>query len=184
MGVVATGVVSVLATRTASARRLFVTPQSEPEEMSTGPVEVDISKLEPGQLITVTWQGKPVWIVHRTETNLNDLPTLNEFLTDPHSIVDRQPEYARNSLRSIRPDIAVLVGICTHLGCTPGYRPDIAPEDIGPYWKGGFLCPCHGSRYDLAGRVFMGSPAPENLEVPLYRYSHDSQIVVGEDSDT
>lgn len=147
------------------------------------PVEADVSKLEPGQLMTVEWRGKPVWIVHRTEQNLKDLPTLDARLLDPKSEADQQPAYAKNELRS-REDhkaYAVLVGICTHLGCSPTYRPDIAPADLGPEWKGGFFCPCHGSRFDLAGRVFSGVPAPKNLVVPPYKFLSATQILVGED---
>jgi ubiquinol-cytochrome c reductase iron-sulfur subunit len=146
------------------------------------PVEADISKLEPGQMMTVEWRGKPVWIVSRTEQNLKDLPTLDGKLLDPASETRQEPDYAKNETRSIRPEIAVLVGICTHLGCSPTYRPDIGAADLGgPDWKGGFFCPCHGSRFDLAGRVFSGVPAPKNLEVPPYMFLSDTLVLVGED---
>jgi ubiquinol-cytochrome c reductase iron-sulfur subunit len=148
------------------------------------PVEADVSKLEPGQMMTVEWRGKPVWIVRRTEQNINDLPTIEGVLLDPTSEgADQQPEYAKNALRTRedRPEYAVLVGICTHLGCSPTYRPDIAPADLGPDWKGGFFCPCHGSKFDLAGRVFAGVPAPKNLEVPPYMFLSENQILVGDD---
>lgn len=145
------------------------------------PVEADVSKLEPGQMMTVEWRGKPVWIVRRTERNLKDLPSLNEQLSDPSSEMQQQPEYAKNETRSIKPEYSVLVGICTHLGCSPTYRPDIAPADLGPEWKGGFFCPCHGSRFDLAGRVYSGVPAPSNLVVPPYMFLSDTRILVGED---
>ena len=145
------------------------------------PVEADISKLEPGQMMTIEWRGKPVWIVRRTEQNIEDLPTLDDRLLDPSSEAPQQPEYAKNETRSIRPDIAVIVGICTHLGCSPTYRPDIAPADLGPEWRGGFFCPCHGSRFDLAGRVFSGVPAPKNLQIPPYMFLSDTRIMVGED---
>lgn len=145
------------------------------------PVEADVSKLEPGQMMTVAWRGKPVWIVHRTEQNLKDLPSNDHLLVDPKSTVPQQPSYCQNENRSRKPEYLVLVGICTHLGCVPGYRPDVAPADIGAYWKGGFLCPCHGSRFDLAGRVFQGSPAPINLEVPPYKYLSDTLITIGDD---
>ena len=145
------------------------------------PVEADISKLEPGAMMTVEWRGKPVWLVHRTKQNLEDLPTLDDRLRDPHSEVDHQPPYAKNEYRSIKPAIAVLIGICTHLGCSPTYRPEIAPADLGETWRGGFFCPCHGSRFDLAGRVFQGVPAPTNLWVPPYMYITDTRLLIGKD---
>lgn len=146
------------------------------------PVDVDISKLEVGQLITVEWRGKPVWVLNRSAESLLTLPALNEQLADPESDVSsQQPVYAKNENRSIRDNIAVLVGICTHLGCSPTYRPELAPADLGPEWKGGFFCPCHGSRYDLSGRVFKNMPAPKNLVVPPYHFLGDNRIVIGED---
>jgi len=145
------------------------------------PVEADVSKLEPGQRMTVEWRGKPVWIVRRTEQNLKDLPSLDGSLLDPASEMNQQPSYAANPNRSIKPEYAVLVGICTHLGCSPTYRPDVAPADLGAEWKGGFFCPCHGSRFDLAGRVYKGVPAPKNLEVPPYKFLSDTRILVGVD---
>ncbi|QSA98707.1 ubiquinol-cytochrome c reductase iron-sulfur subunit [Methylococcus sp. EFPC2] len=143
------------------------------------PVEVDIDKLEPGQLIRVLWRGKPVWVLHRTPESLADLPKLNSKLRDPDSKESDQPEGARNEARAIRPEIFVALGVCTHLGCSPTYRPEIAPADLGPDWQGGFFCPCHGSLFDLAGRVYKGVPAPKNLEIPPYRYLSDSKLVVG-----
>ena len=147
------------------------------------PVEADISKLEPGQMMTVEWRGKPIWIVHRTEQNLKDLPTLNDKLLDPNSEMPQQPEYCKNEYRSRKPKYLVAVGICTHLGCSPTYRPEIAPADLGPEWKGGYFCPCHGSRFDLAARVFAGVPAPKNLEIPPYYYLSETRILVGEDGE-
>ena len=145
------------------------------------PVEADISKLEPGQMVTYEWRGKPVWIVRRTERNIEDLPSINGKLLDPDSEQPQQPAYAQNPHRSIKPEYVVLVGICTHLGCSPTYRPEVAPADLGPDWKGGFFCPCHGSKFDLAGRVFQGVPAPLNLEIPPHMYLSDTRILVGED---
>jgi ubiquinol-cytochrome c reductase iron-sulfur subunit len=177
------GVTGTLVAGTSVARVLFRSEPVEPEPINTDPVEVDISKIEPGQRLVVEWHGKPAWVVRRTAGNLKDLPTLNDMLVDPHSTnTAQQPAYAQNLLRSIRPEIVVLLGVCTHLGCSPYYRPEIAPEDIGEYWKGGFLCPCHGSRYDLAGRVFKFVPAPDNLPVPPHRYLSDERILIGEDS--
>lgn len=154
---------------------------SERAKTAGAPVEADISKLQEGQLLTVEWRGKPVWIIKRTQQNLKDLPTLDDNLRDPASDNDQQPEYAKNATRSIRPEIAVMVGICTHLGCSPTYRPEVAPADLGENWKGGFFCPCHGSKFDLAGRVFQGVPAPLNLEIPPYYFKSDRTILIGED---
>lgn len=146
------------------------------------PVEADISKLTPGQLLTVEWRGKPVWIVKRTEEVLKRLDEDTARLSDPESDVEMQPEYAKNSARSLKPEVLVVVGICTHLGCSPSYRPEIAPADLGDDWDGGFFCPCHGSKFDMAGRVYAGVPAPYNLEIPPYRYVDDNNIIVGEDA--
>ncbi len=146
------------------------------------PVEADIGKLEPGAVMTVAWRGKPVWILNRTEQNLKDLPKNDPHLRDPKSeVASQQPSYCQNEHRSIKPKYLVMVGICTHLGCSPTYRPDIAPADLGPNWLGGWLCPCHGSTYDLAGRVFQGVPAPLNMDVPPHRYLSETKILVGED---
>jgi ubiquinol-cytochrome c reductase iron-sulfur subunit len=146
------------------------------------PVEADIAKLEPGQRIIVEWRGKPVWIVRRTKEMLEALPSLDGQLRDPQSeVASQQPSYAKNSHRAIKEEYLVVVGICTHLGCSPTYRPELAPADLGADWKGGFFCPCHGSRFDLAGRVYQGVPAPTNLEVPPYKYLSDSRIIVGLD---
>lgn len=147
------------------------------------PVEVDISKLEAGQLLTIEWRGKPVWVFRRTQDVLDNLSSQNEVLRDAESTVtSQQPEYCLNEGRSIREELMVLVGICTHLGCSPTYRPELAPEDLGADWKGGFFCPCHGSKFDLAGRVYKGVPAPINLVVPPYYFQGDNRIVIGEDA--
>lgn len=147
------------------------------------PVEVDISKLEIGQMMTVEWRGKPVWLLNRSSESLETLPELNEQLADPDSdTTSQQPAYCKNENRSIRDNVIVLVGICTHLGCSPSYRPELAPADLGPEWKGGFFCPCHGSRYDLSGRVFKNMPAPTNLVVPPYHFLGDNRVVIGEDA--
>ena len=145
------------------------------------PVEADFSKLEPGAMMTVEYRGKPIWLVRRTEENLKDLPGLNSQLRDPNSEVVQQPDYAQNATRSQKPELAILVGICTHLGCSPTFRPEIAPADLGKEWRGGFFCPCHGSRFDLAGRVYAGVPAPTNLEVPKHMFLSDTLVLIGED---
>lgn len=146
------------------------------------PVEADISKLTPGQLLTVEWRGKPVWFVKRTEEVLERLEANAGKLADPESQVEQQPEYAQNTARSIKPELLVVVGLCTHLGCSPTYRPELAPADLGADWDGGFFCPCHGSKFDMAGRVYAGVPAPSNLEIPPYRYIDDNLVIVGEDA--
>ena len=145
------------------------------------PVRADISKLEPGQMIRVKWRGKPVWIVNRTQAMLDMLPSLDGQLRDPESQQSEQPDYAKNEYRSIKPVYLVLIGICTHLGCSPTYRPDVAPIDLGKDWQGGFFCPCHGSRFDLAGRVFQSVPAPLNLPVPPHRYLSATEILIGDE---
>ncbi len=152
---------------------------SERAQAAGAPVEVDISKLDEGARITVEWRGQPVWIVKRTPQMLAALPTLNDQLRDPDSNQSVQPPYAKNINRSMKPELLVMKGVCTHLGCSPTYRPDVAPPDLGPAWKGGFFCPCHGSRFDLAGRVYQGVPAPLNMEVPPYQFITDTLVVVG-----
>ena len=154
---------------------------SERAKAAGAPVQADISKLEAGQMIRVQWRGKPVWVVRRTEEMLAALPGLNGELRDPVSVAPQQPEYCQNIDRSIKPEILVAVGICTHLGCSPTFIPEALPQPYDPKWKGGFFCPCHGSRFDLAGRVFKGVPAPLNLEIPPHKYISDTLILIGED---
>jgi ubiquinol-cytochrome c reductase iron-sulfur subunit len=157
---------------------------SERAKNAGAPVEADISRLEEGRMMTVEWQSKPVWIVRRSEKILSDLEKNNDSLRDPASDnLDQQPAYAKNQQRSRKPEILVLVGICTHLGCSPTFRPDIAPADLGESWLGGFFCPCHSSKFDMAGRVFQGVPAPTNLAVPPHYYLTDSSILIGEDGE-
>src|SRR5690606_19508626 len=141
---------------------------SERAKAAGAPVEVDIDKLEPGMLLTVEWRGKPIWVLRRTEAMLETLEKLNSQLADPDSLREQQPAYAQNMTRSIKPEFLVVEGVCTHLGCAPTFRKDIAPADLGPDWLGGFFCPCHGSKFDLAGRVYSGVPAPPTLVVPPY----------------
>ncbi|MBB1316151.1 ubiquinol-cytochrome c reductase iron-sulfur subunit [Shewanella sp. SR43-4] len=145
------------------------------------PVEVNISKVEPGQLIRVEWRGKPVWVVRRTETVLNNLKTLDSQLRDPASEEMQQPEYATNPARSIKPEFFIAVGICTHLGCSPTYLPDSFGEQVEGVTSG-FFCPCHGSKFDMAGRVFQGVPAPLNLVVPPHKYIDDANVIIGVDT--
>lgn len=148
-------------------------------EAEGAPVKVDLSKLEPGQQVTVAWRGKPVWIIRRTPDMLKHLDEDRARLRDPDSLAAQQPAYAKNKYRSIKPEYLVLVGICTHLGCSPKYKP--FEKELGPNWPGGFYCPCHGSTFDLAGRVFKSVPAPINLEVPPYRYISEHVIMIGEE---
>lgn len=155
---------------------------SERAKAAGAPVEVDISKLEPGMLLTVEWRGKPIWVLRRTEAMLETLEQLNAQLADPDSLREQQPAYAKNLTRSIKPEILVVEGVCTHLGCSPTYRKDIAPADLGADWLGGFFCPCHGSKFDLAGRVYSGVPAPSNLVVPPHTYLSDNRLLIGAES--
>jgi len=158
----------------------YMTP-SDRARAAGAPVEADISKLEAGQLIRVKWRGQPVWFVRRTEEMLKNLETLDPVMLDPDSAVeDQQPSYAQNKYRSIKDELLVAIGICTHLGCSPTFKPEVG-GDLGPDWKGGFFCPCHGSIFDLAGRVYAGVPAPLNLVIPPHRYVTDTMIVIGED---
>jgi ubiquinol-cytochrome c reductase iron-sulfur subunit len=162
----------------------YMTPSAR-ARAAGAPVEVDVSKLEPGKKMTVEWRKKPVWIVHRTEQNLEDLKTLNDQLADPLSEVPtQQPAYISGVDRSIKPGYMVMIGICTHLGCSPTYKPEVGvASGMGPDWKGGFFCPCHGSKFDLSGRVFAGVPAPTNLVVPPYKYTSDTTILIGVDKE-
>ncbi|MGZ0019168.1 ubiquinol-cytochrome c reductase iron-sulfur subunit [Nitrosomonas sp. wSCUT-2] len=156
---------------------------SERAKAAGAPVEVDISKLEPGMLMMVEWRGRVVWVLNRTPEMLETLAKLEDQLADPNSEKNQQPEYARNRTRSIKPEILVTEGICTHLGCSPVFRKDVAPADLGPDWLGGFFCPCHGSKFDLAGRVYKSVPAPTNMVVPPHAYLSDSRLLIGSESE-
>lgn len=175
MGAVGTGFLAV-------PFAVSMKPSAKAEALGA-PVEVDIEKLEPGQRVVVLWRGKPVWVMKRTAEALATLQSLDNTVADPSSEMSIQPATSKNEVRSIRPEIFVAVGVCTHLGCSPVYRPEVAPADLGPDWKGGFFCPCHGSKFDMAGRVFKGVPAPTNLEIPPYHFANDSRIVVGLDGE-
>jgi ubiquinol-cytochrome c reductase iron-sulfur subunit len=146
------------------------------------PVEVDISKVEPGMLLTVEWRGKPVWIVNRTPEMLDMMAKHDDQLADPMSEMPQQPDYCKNANRSIKPEYLVAVGICTHLGCSPTFRKDVGAADLGGDWPGGFFCPCHGSRFDLAARVYKGVPAPTNLVIPPHQYLSDAKLLIGVDA--
>jgi ubiquinol-cytochrome c reductase iron-sulfur subunit len=148
-------------------------------EAAAAPVRINISKLEPGQQIVVEWRGQPVFVLRRGSDTLANLSKLEHQLADPASEESSQPSYVNTQLRSIKPDILIVVGLCTHLGCSPLFRPEVAPADLGSDWLGGYLCPCHGSRYDLAGRVYKAQPAPSNLVVPPYAYESEHIVVIG-----
>lgn len=155
---------------------------SERAKAAGAPVEVDISKVAPGTMMTAEWRGKPVWIIHRTEEQTAELPKHNDKLSDPMcDVTSQQPAYCKNSSRGIKSNIAVVVGICTHLGCSPTPKLELG-GDMGEGWTGGFFCPCHGSKFDLAGRVFKGSPAPTNLVVPPHSYIDDNTLLIGVDT--
>jgi ubiquinol-cytochrome c reductase iron-sulfur subunit len=154
---------------------------SERAKALGAPEEANIGKLEAGGLLRVKWRGKVVWVVRRTDQMLADLKAVEGQLSDPRSGAPQQPEYCTNQHRSIRPKYLVAVGICTHLGCSPTYRPEVAPADLGQDWKGGFYCACHGSKFDLAGRVYAGSPAPSNLVIPPHQYLANDLILIGVD---
>ena len=177
----ATSVVGGIGVAAAAAPFVLSMFPSERAKAAGAPVEVDISKLEPGQKIDVEWRGKVVWIVSRTQAMLDSLAKLDAKLADPASNQPQQPDYAKNPARAIKPQLFVAVGICTHLGCSPTFRPEVAPADLGGDWLGGFFCPCHQSKFDLAGRVYAGVPAPTNLVIPPYRFVGDTKVVIGDD---
>jgi ubiquinol-cytochrome c reductase iron-sulfur subunit len=155
---------------------------SERTKLLGSSVAVDLKRLNPGEQLTMKWRGKPVWILRRTPQMLTNLEKLESRLRDPFSeVVSQQPPYAQNLSRSIKPEYFVCVGLCTHLGCVPKYRPDVAPSDLGANWLGGYFCPCHGSQFDLAGRVYQGVPAPTNLVIPSHHYAGINEIIIGID---
>lgn len=154
---------------------------SERARAAGAPVETDISKLAEGELMTVEWRGKPVWILHRSPEIIERVKAGVALLSDPQSLKSQQPAYCKNPLRSRKPEYFVAVGICTHLGCVPAFRKEVAPSDLGQDWPGGFYCPCHGSKFDLAGRVYKNVPAPLNLEIPPHKYLGESVLLLGSD---
>ena len=145
------------------------------------PVAADIGKIEEGQQVTFIWQGASVWVLHRSKDMVDSLGKVAPVLSDANSDASTQPEYCKNEHRSIKPEYLVMIGKCTHLGCSPKLRPDHPDPAIDPNWQGGYFCPCHGSKYDLAGRVYAGQPAPKNMDVPPHRYASDSLVIIGED---
>jgi ubiquinol-cytochrome c reductase iron-sulfur subunit len=183
MLVVATGAVGAVGALAAISPLFVSMAPSERAKAAGAPVEVDLAKLEPGMLITEAWRGKPVWILHRTDEMLSRLGETAELVSDPDSKLPMQPDYAKNVERSIKPQYLVLVGICTHLGCSPTQKLEAGEASgLGADWSGGFFCPCHGSKFDLAGRVYKGVPAPANLEVPPHQFLSDSRLLIGDDA--
>jgi ubiquinol-cytochrome c reductase iron-sulfur subunit len=179
--VAATSAVGVVAAAGVATPLVMSMLPSARAKAAGAPVEIDISKMEPGMLLTAEWRGKPVWVVNRTKDMLDMLVKHDSKLADPKSEIPQQPAYCKNAYRSIKPEYMVAVGICTHLGCSPTFRKEVGAADLGADWPGGFFCPCHGSRFDLSTRVFSGSPAPTNLVVPPYHFINDGRILVGED---
>ncbi len=178
----ATGVVGGIAAAATALPFAGSMLPSERAKAAGAPVEVDISKLEPGEMKIVEWRGKPVWIVNRTKEMLEGITKSEANVSDPKSNEPLQPEYAKNEYRSIKPEIAVIEGVCSHLGCSPQFKSVEAKGEMGMEWNGGFFCPCHGSKFDFAGRVFAGSPAPVNLRVPPYKFVGDGKVIIGDDS--
>ena len=154
---------------------------SERTKAAGAPIEVDISSMAPGELKVFEWRGKPVWVIRRTKEMVESLKLAASRLTDPHSGSSEQPEYAKNEYRARKPDVMVMEGVCTHLGCSPQMKPADAKAEMGADWAGGFYCACHGSKFDLAGRVFRGAPAPTNLTVPPYAFLSESTLLIGEE---
>jgi ubiquinol-cytochrome c reductase iron-sulfur subunit len=181
--IAATSAVGAVATAGVAIPLVMSMQPSARAKAAGAPVEVDISKVEPGMLLTVEWRGKPVWIVNRTKEMLDGLPKLDAQLADPASEMPQQPDYCKNPHRSIKPELLVAVGICTHLGCSPTFRKDVGAADLGGSdWLGGFFCPCHGSKFDLAARVYKGVPAPTNLVIPPHQYLSDARLLIGVDA--
>ncbi len=181
--VVATSAVGAAASLGAAVPFVASMWPSERTRAAGAPVDVDLSRIAPGELNVIEWRGKPVWVLKRTKEMLESLKKVEPRLSDPDSKASDQPKYADNEYRSRNPEVLVLVGVCTHLGCSPQEKPADAKAEMGADWQGGFYCPCHGSKFDFAGRVFNGSPAPLNLVVPPYTMA-DGKLTIGEDEKT
>jgi ubiquinol-cytochrome c reductase iron-sulfur subunit len=177
--IVATSVVGGAAAAGAAVPFVWSMFPSERAKAAGAPVEVDLTKIAPGSIEVVEWRGKPVWVIRRTKEMLDSLKAAAPRLSDPESKSSEQPDYAKNEYRSQKPDIMVMEGVCTHLGCSPQLKGAEAKAEMGADWSGGFYCPCHGSKFDLAGRVFRGAPAPTNLKVPPYEFVSDGTLVIG-----
>jgi ubiquinol-cytochrome c reductase iron-sulfur subunit len=182
---VATSATAVVGVTAAAVPFLGSWNPSAKAKAAGAPVRADISQLEPGQMVVIEWRGKPVYVVRRTRAMLDDLPNVDYLLKDPDSAVSKQPGYITDNTRALRAEILVVEGLCTHLGCAPKFRPELGAADLGgEKWHGGFFCPCHGSKFDLAGRVFSGVPASTNLIVPPYSYEGENVLVIGIDTET
>ena len=181
--VVATSVVGAAGAAGAAIPFLGSWAPSAKAKAAGAPVRVNINKVQPGHQIVAEWRGQPVFVLHRTPEIMAALPTIDAQMADPKSQESEQPDYVDAAARSIKPEILIVLGVCTHLGCSPTFRPEVAPADLGPEWVGGYFCACHGSRYDLAGRVYKGQPAPLNLPVPPHSYETDSVILIGVDEE-
>ena len=179
--IVATSIVGGIAAVGAAAPFVVSMLPSERAKALGAPVEVDVGQLAEGELMRIEWRGKPVWVVRRTKDMLDAIEKSDDKVTDPNLRVDQQPEYAKNKYRSIKPEVLVLEGVCTHLGCSPQFKPKETSADMGADWVGGFYCPCHGSKFDYAGRVYKGAPAPINLRVPPHTYLAETKILIGDD---
>lgn len=155
---------------------------SQRAKAAGAPIEADISKIEPGMMAIFEWRGKPIWVVNRTPEMVAQLSKLDAVLEDPQSQASEQPAKCQNPHRSLKPQTFVAIGICTHLGCSPTYRKEVGAADLGTDWPGGFFCPCHGSKFDMAGRVFKDVPAPKNLEIPVHTYLSDTRLLIGDES--
>lgn len=182
--VVATSVVGGAAGLGAAAPFVASLLPSERARAAGAPVEVDLTRISPGEMAVVEWRGKPVWVIRRTQEMLASLKAAEPRLSDPQSKASEQPKYAENEYRSQKPDVMVMEGVCTHLGCSPQLKAAEAKGEMGADWVGGFYCPCHGSKFDLAGRVFRGAPAPTNLKIPPYSFVSEGKLVIGEDEKT
>ena len=177
---IATSVTSVIGGAFAVTPFILSFQPSKKAKALGASVKVDLSNLEPGSIIKILYRGTPYYVVHRSDDMIAQLKAINSDLRDPDSDLSIQPNFAKNEMRSMNPKYLVVEGVCTHLGCAPIEKFSIAPADMGPDWRGGFYCPCHGSKFDLSGRVFSGVPAPSNLRVPAYRFENESVLVVGE----
>ena len=182
--VVATSVVGGAATVGAAVPFVASMWPSERTKAAGAPVDAQIAAVPPGELRVFEWRGKPVWVLHRTKAMLDSLRAVVPNLVDPDSKHSEQPKYAKNEYRSEKPEFMIMEGVCTHLGCSPQLKPIEAKAEMGADWVGGFYCPCHGSKFDYAGRVFRGAPAPTNLKVPPYTFAADGTLVIGEDKET